>query len=301
MAITRFQGPLIVTGAGPNGSALDYNETPGPSAFAHGVGLLDTRFGPFNGADVTAVIPLWYGNDTICVVDQAPSTLSATNLAAAQVPVAGTALTLAGASTGITVIGAGGFAFGANTFPANALMIDGNPAYVQMGQLAGGVSAYDPRTAVARCLQFTSAGDDHLATVAVIALDYYGNLFHETVTLTNASVATSKKAAKAIVSFTPAGTLSGSNLSVGTSDTYGFDLAAYEFAFADIFWNNAFITATTGYTAPVTTSPATATTGDVRGTYAVQSASNGTRKLQMFVTPQAWNNTATTLFGVTQF
>jgi len=301
MSITRFQGPLVVSGAGPNTSASDYNDTPGPSIFANGTGLADNRFGPFNGSDSATPIPCWFGQGDICVVNQAPSTLSATNLVAAAVPVAGTAMTLAGASTGITVVPAGGYAFGGNTFAAGARMIDGNPAYIQLGQQAGGVSAYDPRTAIARCLRFTSVGNDSGATAAVVFYDYYGFLCHETVTLANAGIATSKKAVKALVSVTPAGTLSGSNLSVGTSDVFGFNLAAYEFAFSAIFWNNAYITATTGYTAPVTTSPATAITGDVRGTYGVQSASDGTKKLQMFVTCQAWNNTASTLFGVTQF
>lgn len=304
MSITRHIGPLVVPGAGPSTSglgSLDYNDSAGPSIFAHGVGILDNRFGPFNGGDITNVLPCWWGDSSVCVLDQAPSTLSATNLAAAQVPVAGTPLTLAGASTGITVLAAPLSIIAGQVFPAGALMIDGNPAMISLAAVGGGVSMYDPRTMSARTILFTSAGDDHLATVAVVGVDMYGYTIHETVTLTNATTVATKKCYKAVISFTPAGTLSGSNLSAGTADTYEFGLAAYEFQFVQIYWNATLISASTGYTAPVTTSPATATTGDVRGTYGVQSASDGTKKLQIFVRPQAWNLSSTGLFGPVQF
>lgn len=304
MSITRFIGPLVIPGAGPSTSSvgsLDYNDSGGPSIFAHGVGILDNRFGPFNGGDITNVLPCWWGNSSVCVLDQAPATLSATNIAAAQVPVAATALTLAGASTGITVLAAPLSIIAGKVFPTGALMIDGNPAMITMAAAGGGVSMYDPRTMSARRLIFTSVGDDHLATVAVVGVDMYGYTIHETVTLANATTTTSAKCYKAVISITPAGTLSGSNLSVGTTDVYEFGLAAYEFQFVQIYWNATLISASTGYTAPVTTSPATATTGDVRGVYGVQSASDGTKKLQIFVRPQPWLVTSTGLFGVTQF
>jgi hypothetical protein len=56
------------------------------------------------------------------------------------------------------------------------------------------------------------------------------------------------------------------------------------------------------FTAPDTTSPATATTGDVRGTYAVPSASDGTKRLVVFETISAANiSSAAGIFGVTQY
>jgi hypothetical protein len=309
MAISRWTGPILASGS--NGPPLfsigDGASEAGPSAFAHGVGLFDTRFGNFAGADTSATLPMWYGAGWINVLNQAPSTLSATNIAAAQVPVAATPLTLAGASTGITVVPAGGFSIIAGqVFPAGALMIDGNPAVITLASLgalmpAGGLSCYDPRTMVARRLIFTSVGDDHLATVAIVAVDMYGYTYHETVTLANATTTTSLKAAKAVISITPAGTLSGSNLSVGTTDVYEFPLAVYQFPFVQIYWNNALISSSTGFTAAVTTSPATATTGDVRGVYATQSASDGTKLLQVFVAPSAPRMNQAGLFGVQQF
>lgn len=303
MSITRYTGPLVVPGAGPSISGLstDYNDSAGPSIFAHGVGIVDNRFGPYNAGDITNILPCWWGDSSICVIDQAPATLGTANLAAAQVPVAGTKLTLAAASTGVTVLTAPYSAVTGQIFPVGTRVIDGNPAMITLAAMGGGVSMYDPRTMSARQLIFTSAGDDHLATVAVVGVDVYGYTIHETVTLTNASTVNTKKCYKGVISFTPSGTLSGSNLSVGTTDVYEFGLAAYEFQFVQIYWAGALISANTGYTAPVTTSPATALTGDVRGTYATQSASNGTNKLQIFVRPQPWNLTAVGLFGVAQF
>ena len=87
----------------------------------------------------------------------------------------------------------------------------------------------------------------------------------------------------------------------------GFPLRIDTFSDAQIFWNSALITASTGFTAAVTTDPATGTTGDVRGKYGVQSASDGTKKLVLRVTPKpsalaATNGLSMTgLLGVTQF
>lgn len=304
MSITRYQGPLIATGVGSNAnySALDYNDASGPSSFAHGVALYDSRFGTFAGGDITNILPGWYMAGDIYCIDAAPATLSATNISAAAVPVAGTALTLAGASTGITVLSSAFQLFpGATVVPSGCLVMDGNPAMISIAQGGGGSAMYDPRTAICRCLRFTSASNDSSATVAIVGYDFYGNIVHETVTLSNASVATSKKALKFVQSITPAGTLGGGNLSVGTADVYGFPLASWEFQAVMIYWNASLISASTGYTAAVATDPATATTGDVRGTYAVQSASDGSKKLQVFITPVPWKMTNAGLFGVTQF
>jgi hypothetical protein len=305
MAITLNQGPLIIAGGYPGApfytGVSDPNPTPGPSLFSHGVGLLDTRWGPYNSGDVTNVIPAWYGSGWITVLDQAPSLHATNNIVAAAVPVAGTPLVLAGASTGITVLAAPLAFTPGNVFPTGALMIDGNPAFVQLGTTTGGVSMYDPRTMISRALIFTSAGTDTSATAAIVAMDSYGALVHETITLgSSGSPVTTTKCFKAIISITPAGTLSGSNLSVGTADVFEFPLAVTEFPYVQIYWNNGLISASTGFTAAVATTPS-ATTGDVRGTYATQSASDGTKKLQVFVAPQVWNNTTTTLWGAPQF
>jgi hypothetical protein len=305
MAVTRYSGPIMAPGSGGNPPLGDYNDTPGPSGFAHGVGLVDTRYFPGTGADVTALLPLWYSTSDIVLVDQAPSTLSAVNLIPAAVPVSGTAMTLAVASTGITVVPTGGFTLGGQypTVLAAALVIDSNPAILQLAQLAGGVSMFDPRHSISRNVRVTAAGDETGNTFTVVGADIYGVPMHETITLGTAAVYSGKKAFKFIVSGTANGTLSGSNISMGTGDVYGFPLASWDFDLTIIRWNAIVALATTGYTAALAlATPSTATTADVRGTYAVQTtASDGTRKLVVRLTPAPWALTQAGIFGNVQF
>jgi len=63
-------------------------------------------------------------------------------------------------------------------------------------------------------------------------------------------------------------------------------------------WDGAFVTTGT-FAAAVTTSPATTTTGDVRGTYLVPSASDGTKRLTLWVFVFD-NDTQVGLYGVAQ-
>jgi hypothetical protein len=304
MATSRFTGPIITSGGASalTGVTVDgANEYPGPSCFAHGVGLVDQRFGPFNGADVSAIIPVWYGSGAMAVIDQAPGTLHTNTIAAAQTGSAGLVMVLAGASTGITVLAAP-LALATNVVPSGCLVMDGNPAFINVGTQAGGVSMYDPRKMVQRALTITSAGTDTSGTASIVGYDAYGFQVHQTITLGSAGVpVTTAKTFKFVQSITLAGTLSGSNVSVGPADVYGFPLAVYEWPYVRVYWAGTLISANTGFVAAVTTSPATAATGDVRGTYATQSASNGTNLLQVFVQPEAWNLSSAGIFGVTQF
>lgn len=303
MTVTRYMGPLMVPGAVSVPPGGDYNDTPGPSGFAHGTGIIDTRYFPLPGGDVTNVLPMWYGTADTPLVDQVPTTLSAVNLIPAAVPVAGTPMTLAGAATGITVVGVGGFSLGGQypTVPAAALVIDGSPALLQLGTLGGGVSCYDPRVAVCRNVRVTCAGNETGNTFSVVGADYYGVLMHETIALGTAAVYSGKKAFKFFISGTANGTLSGSNISVGTGDVYGFPIATWDFDMTNIRWNAGLITATTGYTTALTPGPSTATSADIRGTYAAQSASDGSKKLVIKQTSAPWQLSQNGLWGVPQF
>ena len=57
---------------------------------------------------------------------------------------------------------------------------------------------------------------------------------------------------------------------MGTTDVIGLPLRSDYVSETDISMASTWITASTGFTAAVTTSPATATTGDVRGTYTLR-------------------------------
>ena len=147
------------------------------------------------------------------------------------------------------------------------------------------VKGWDPAKGIARCVRVVSAGDDSGGTFTINGYDLYGYPLTQTLTGAAAGTATTTKAFKYIASIVPAGTLSGSAVTVGTTDTIGLPLRADYFSEIEVWWNNAQVTATTGFTAAVTTDPSTATTGDVRGTYALQSAaSNGTLRLTVYVT-----------------
>ena len=88
------------------------------------------------------------------------------------------------------------------------------------------------------------------------------------------------------------------NASMGNSDVFGLPIRVDSRGYIQTFWDSAF--ATTGtFVAAVTTSPATATTGDVRGTFLPPTASNGTRQLIAWIIATNPNDLTTTL-GVTQ-
>lgn len=285
MARNALSAPAHVI---PNRPALGNLTNPdcAPSLIFGANGILDDRliYNSANSSAAGAVIG-WYGQDAI-VIDQVPSTISAVAIAAAQVPVAGTALTLVSTTgAGITVLAAAFLALPSLvSIPAGTLAIDGSPAYLRVGY-GNFTTFYDPRNMLSRGVQITSAGDDHLATALVSGYDVYGYAMSERLTLTNATVVTSKKAFKYITSIVPAGTLSGSNVSVGQADLIGLPIASSTFGQLRIHWNATTVVATTGFTAAVTTSPATTTTGDVRGTYALQAASNNTLRLVMSAKP----------------
>lgn len=179
---------------------------------------------------------------------------------------------------------------------------------------AGALSIADPHTCPGRALTVTSnnAGDTGYS-INITSYDIAGVPMHETISVTANGLASGKKAHKHIVGITlnkagggtPAGTVS-----VGTADIFGMSVKNEFWEYSNVFWAGAFVSANTGWTVADSTLPATATTGDVRGTYAVQSATTGssaTGRLAMFMSLPARQVIATTyndttpLFGVAQF
>ena len=83
-------------------------------------------------------------------------------------------------------------------------------------------------------------------------------------------------------------------------DIYGFPVAVDYFSDTTIYWNNV-QQLVAQFTAAVTTT-ATATTGDVRGTYALQTSSNGTLLFAASQSPLIPAvNSAIGLYGVPQY
>lgn len=201
------------------------------------------------------------------IYDIVPLTLNAAAYAASQSPGAA-ALTLV-AGTGVTAV----------------LGPDGVTRY----------TADVPRT-----VTITSGGNDSGITFLAKGYDDYGAPMSEAITGANIGTATGKKAFKSLVSVTPSGAAAGT-VTAGTSDVFGLPVAVVDAGYiANVGWNNTLATNAGTFAAADGTTPATTTTGDVRGTFAQSgAASNGTRRLVMTIALSNLNiGTGQTIVGV---
>lgn len=293
-----------------NPSALGFPLNAAPSLDFLGAGIQDHRK-PYNSRGSSVAQPGilgWYGQTFPMVCNLVPSTAATNNIAAAANPTSGTPLTLVSSS------GAGIIALSTTApavFPLPGLSVSAGVAIESLPTLAtfgqnGNFQTgfYNRSTCVGRCVSVTGVGSGSGGTVTIKGYDIYGLPMTQTVTVAaGANTVNTTKAFKVVTSVTPNFTDT-HTLAVGTADIFGFGILASFFGDCLINWNSALVTATTGFVAADATSPATATTGDVRGTYAVQSASDGTKRLQMFVAPTLGGlvtNPTIGLFGVTNF
>jgi hypothetical protein len=304
-------GPLIVYGQNPSqaGTAYqsDYNPDLGPSAFYGGIMLLDPRYGYRAALQAGSLAAVgFYQSATYQMIDAVPSTLAVANIGAAAATVSGTPMTLVSATgAGITVSTAAmTIPQSGITLPIGARFIDGAPGVIAFGQQST-VAAVDPRTMISRAVSITANAGATGGAFTVRGFDVFGFPMTETITAVAASTVNGKKGFKSVTSVTPGVTDAGHTYSVGTSDVYEFPMQVTQFSQLAITWANADITANTGFVVADVTTPATAVTGSVRGTYATQSASNGANRLQVSVDPAAYNIGSTTgpasLFGVVNF
>lgn len=163
------------------------------------------------------------------------------------------------------------------------------------------VYLWNPQALIARAVSVTGSSSSTGGNITISGYDIYGVPMSEVIAApAGATTVNGKKAFKYISSVVPAFT-DAHNYSVGTTDIYGFPMRSDYFGDVAINYASAAITANTGYVAAVTTSPATTTTGDVRGTYALQTAANASNRLivRQFVIP-ANMGSISGLFGVTQ-
>ncbi len=206
----------------------------------------------------------------VFVYDVIPATLQAANVAASTSPGA-TAYTLA-ASTGTTA------------------------------KTVNGVSCV--QLDCPRNLRVTSGGNDSGVTFTFTGFDQYGVAMSESITGANAGVASGAKAWFSVATESHSSAVSTTG-SIGTGDIFGLPFACTNPSYIQGVQWVGFTRDAGTFVAAVSTSPATKTTGDVRGTYAPSaSASNGLRRLvitQAISGSQlAPNATAASVFGVTQ-
>lgn len=302
MTLAVVDGPLVTRRSNPLGTvgtgSANQNPQSGPSSLEMGYALLDTRQ-PFTYAPGGDVSSKFYGFlATECqVINQVPSTIAADNIAASASPGAAALTLVTSSAAGITVSTS---ITRADTGAAvtGLLAIDSAMAGVGFGQDTT-VNMWDPTKAIARNVRITCGGNDTGISFLVVGYDLYGYPMSEAITGVNGSAATGVKAFKYIASITPSGAVA-TTCSAGTGDVIGLPIRADVFGMTRIFWNNSWVTASTGFTAAVTTTAST-TTGDTRGTYALQAASNNTLRLVVFVTPSVANiNSLNGCWGVAQ-
>jgi hypothetical protein len=185
---------------------------------------------------------------------------------------------------------------------------------------AGLAKVFNPRECLARNISMQSVTAQTISGI-LSGWDLWGNPMTELLTLTSQTTMAGKKAFKYIGSFVPGtGSAGGSQaFSLGLGDTFGFPVRLDEWEQTWVSWNGANFVNSNGFSAAVTT-PATSTTGDVRGTIQISTAiltgvlgtaasaiaSNGTGRLAIEGAIGVWNQAfgtpvnAIPMFGVAQ-
>ena len=161
---------------------------------------------------------------------------------------------------------------------------------------AGAGRVYDPAQLVSRCVTVTN-GVGGSGFVTVRGYDIYGQPMSNQIAITASSTVTGTKAFKYISSVqVNAGGVTTGGVSIGTSNTIGLPERADEFEYNTIFVNQLEITVSTNFTFADQTTPATPTTGDPRGTYAMVTAASNTNRVTIFqIAPAAQAMRATNI------
>lgn len=134
------------------------------------------------------------------------------------------------------------------------------------------------------------------AVLTITGADVYGVPMSEAITLNGTTAVAGKKAFKTITRV--AASAAATDFFVGTGDVFGLPFRADSRNYCMTAWNGAFVTTGT-FVAAVTTDPATTTTGDVRGTYAVPDAADGLKQLTVWMYIEN-PDSSTGLYGVMQ-
>ena len=158
---------------------------------------------------------------------------------------------------------------------AQAVAAAGN-ATINGASATGGVATFD----YARTVNVDSTGaGDTTQTVTVTGTDYWGQAQTETIALNGTTLVAGLKSFKTITAVAVSALLAG-NLTVGNEDVFGLPYRVTDAGYLlRTGWAGAVADNAGTFVAADTTSPATATTDDVRGTYAPSSAADGVRRL----------------------
>jgi hypothetical protein len=184
-------------------------------------------------------------------------------------------------------------AFSATAVAAAQAVAGAGNLTINGGSATGGVATFDvPRTIT---IVSTNAGDT-TQTATVTGTDVYGLAMSELIAFNGTTAVTGQKAFKTVTRVAISAALTG-NGSVGSTDVFGFPFRANTRNYVLTAWNGAFVT--TGTFAAADATVATTTTNDVRGTYAVPDAADGSKRLTLWMYIFD-DDTQTGLYGVTQ-
>lgn len=283
-----------------------------PSLCFGGGGILDHRMSRNQGGagfGSLATACGWAMDGTICALDQAIANAPAGGtggIAPAANVTSGTAMTLTTATTLtngalVTPSALTTFPFG-TVIPAGTVVIQSQMAYLSLG-LRDKTAFYDPTNTCARVIAVTGVAGGTGGHFIISGWDIYGQPMTEDINATAGATTTNgKKAWKWIKSITPQFT-DAHNYSFDVLNIFGLAMAADTAAYVDAWIAGTGFQTNPTVTAADATSPATTTTGDVRGTISLTPGGN---RITLFVSPStarlcAVSNTINvpSIFGVT--
>lgn len=316
MAVTAYTGPLLTFGRANALSTTyvaDTNPQAGPSLLYQGVGIIDDRLFYSYQPGQTSSEPVygWLGNDKVMVINQVPTTAGENTIAQTQSSTTTTsrALTLTATDTANATVGVSITAPETGNTVTGLIAIDGATSTVTFGSDAT-VNVWNPATTLARTIRIEGSSDDSAGAFTIVGRDVYGYLMNETITGSISTTAGStfvvtQKAFKYIISITASGTINSTGVTVGVTDVFGLPLAVASGGqlMAHISSGTQFstITASTGLTVASTVATQTSTTPDVRGTLSSTTASDGTRRFTIYVSPSPAAMGSTGLYGAAQY
>src|SRR5215831_8207444 len=151
----------------------------------------------------------------------------------------------------------------------------GSPTGVDPYLTAGLARILNPNEGIARNITVTANAGATGGAVVIRGFDVFGNPMSESITAAAASTVAGKKAFKYFLSATPGFTDAGHTYSIGDGNVVGFNLRSLFWEYTNVFYAGTFATTSAQclYVAADTTNPATATTGDVRGTVSLSGGS----------------------------
>ena len=276
------QGAPIVVGMYVDGSSV----TDGTYITAFGTGLGGTGTYTINQS-VTASSTAMYAHGNIAFDDPAPMDLGIGPIGRVYVwDVIPQAATTNNIALSQTASGAGAVTLTAGTSTKSVVRQDGTTV-IQLDL---------PRAVKVNCSTTARA-------FTVSGYDYYGQAMSELITVATAGTAvTGKKAFFQVSSATIAG--SATAVLIGTSDVLGLPVRVFNVAYVASVKSNSTLAQDAGTFVAADTATATTGTGDVRGTYAPATASDGTVRTVMTIALPAIavgpNATRVGALGVTQ-